>query len=105
MGGDLMGLRFFRRVRLFPGLRVNLSRSGASVSIGGRGGWLTFGPAGIRTTVGGLGSGIYWTTITPWRRLAAHPLVAHQGHGSALGWLIWLLLIYDLIKAATGLSR
>ena len=32
-----MTLRFFRRVRIAPGLRVNLSKSGASVSIGRRG--------------------------------------------------------------------
>ena len=33
-----MTLRLFRRVRIAPGLRVNLSKSGASVSIGCRGG-------------------------------------------------------------------
>ena len=39
-----MTLRFFRRVRIIPGLRVNLSKSGASVSIGRRGAWYTIGP-------------------------------------------------------------
>jgi len=97
-----MPLRFFKRVRIAPGLRLNLSRSGVSTSVGGRGGWLTMGPAGIRTTVGGFGTGLFWTTLTPWRRLAAHPLARHEGHGSAMGWLIWLLAAYDLIKAVTG---
>jgi hypothetical protein len=32
-----MTLRLFRRVRIVPGLRLNLSKSGASVSIGYRG--------------------------------------------------------------------
>ncbi len=32
-----MALRFYRRVRIIPGLCVNLSRSGPSLSIGGRG--------------------------------------------------------------------
>jgi hypothetical protein len=29
-----MTLRFWRRVRIFPGLRMNLSRSGVSLSVG-----------------------------------------------------------------------
>jgi hypothetical protein len=36
-----MPLRFTRRVRLLPGLRANLSKSGVSLSIGGRGAWYT----------------------------------------------------------------
>ncbi|MBS0396467.1 MAG: DUF4236 domain-containing protein, partial [Proteobacteria bacterium] len=38
-----MGFRFQRRVRILPGLRLNLSKSGVSASVGGRGAWLTFG--------------------------------------------------------------
>jgi hypothetical protein len=63
-----MPLRFFRRVRLAPGLRVNLSKSGVSLSIGARGAWFTVGPRGPRGTVGGLGSGLFYTTT---RRSAA----------------------------------
>jgi hypothetical protein len=32
-----VGLRFQRRVRLLPGVHLNLSRSGIGVSVGGRG--------------------------------------------------------------------
>jgi len=39
-----MGLRFTRRVSLFPGLRVNFSKSGASLSVGHKGSWYTVGP-------------------------------------------------------------
>ena len=62
-----MSWRFRRRVALIPGLRLNLSRSGASLSIGHRGGWLTSGPHGRRrVTVGLPGSGLYWTeSIAP----------------------------------------
>jgi hypothetical protein len=38
-----MPLRFSRRVSLIAGLRVNLSKSGASLSIGHRGAWYTSG--------------------------------------------------------------
>ena len=47
-----VGLRFRRRIRLFPGVRINLSKSGVSTSIGIRGAHVTVGPTGTRTTVG-----------------------------------------------------
>ena len=56
-----MGFRFQRRIRIGPGLRINLSKSGVSTSVGGRGGWFTFGPRGTRTTVGLPGTGLSYT--------------------------------------------
>ena len=56
-----MGFRFYRRIRVAPGFRVNLSKSGLSVSAGGRGHWLTFGPGGNRATVGLPGTGLSYT--------------------------------------------
>ena len=56
-----MGLRFTRRVRLFPGVSVNLSKSGASMSFGVRGAHYTVGPRGRRVTVGIPGTGLYYT--------------------------------------------
>jgi hypothetical protein len=60
-----MGFRFHRSVRLLPGLRLNLSKSGVSTSIGTRGAWLTFGKRGTRATVGIPGSGISYTETLP----------------------------------------
>lgn len=57
-----MGLRFFRRVRLAPGLTLNLSRSGPSVSLGMRGGHVTVGKRGVTRTVGLPGSGLFYTS-------------------------------------------
>jgi len=57
-----MGLHFFRRVRIAPGITLNLSKSGGSLSFGGRGARFTIGPRGRRTTVGIPGTGIYYTT-------------------------------------------
>jgi Protein of unknown function (DUF4236) len=56
-----MGFRFYKRVNLIPGLRMNLSRRGPSLSVGHRGAWFTIGPRGKRVTVGGLGTGLYYT--------------------------------------------
>jgi Protein of unknown function (DUF4236)/HicB family len=38
------------RISLPPGVRFNASKSGASVSIGHRGAWMTVGPRGRRVT-------------------------------------------------------
>jgi hypothetical protein len=69
-----MGLRFWRRVRIFPGMRVNLSRSGASLSIGRRGMWYTVGSRGQRATVGLPGTGLFLTERYPNQ-------AATKGHG------------------------
>jgi len=56
-----MGFRFQRRFRILPGLRINLSKSGVSASVGTRGAWFTVGPRGTRTTVGIPGTGLSYT--------------------------------------------
>ncbi len=73
-----MGVRFYRRMRVFPGISVNLSKSGASMSFGVRGAHYTVGPRGRRVTVGLPGSGLYYTQHEPSGRAAARP-----GNGSA----------------------
>ena len=53
-----MSFRFHRGIRLLPGLRLNLSKTGTSLSLGGRGLSLNLSPSGVRTTVGIPGSGM-----------------------------------------------
>lgn len=58
----MSGFRLFRRKKLAPGLRLNLSRSGPSLRIGPRGAGITVGGRrGLRATVGVPGTGIYYT--------------------------------------------
>lgn len=71
-----MTLRFHRRLGVIPGLRLNFSLSGPSVSIGRRGVWYTIGPRGRRLTVGAPGTGLYWTESYP---PAAPPHAGHRG--------------------------
>jgi tetratricopeptide (TPR) repeat protein len=59
-----MGLRFFRRTKLAPGLTLNFSKSGPSLSLGPRGSKVTVGPRGVRKTVGFPGTGLYYTTAS-----------------------------------------
>ena len=80
-----MGLRYRKRIRL-PFGRLNLSRSGASVSIGRPGAWLTFGHGRRRATLGWPGSGLSYSVVS------RAPSGDHRRSGAGL-WLLWLLLV------------
>ena len=53
-----MGFRFRRRIKLFPGLWLNASRSGLSASLGVRGATVNLNRKGHQETVGLPGSGL-----------------------------------------------
>jgi tetratricopeptide (TPR) repeat protein len=57
-----MGFRFFKRMKVLPGVTLNLSKSGGSFSVGPQGARLTVGPQGARVSLGIPGSGLYYTT-------------------------------------------
>jgi hypothetical protein len=68
-----MGFRYRSSIRLARGLRINLSKSGASLSVGGRGATVNVGKRGIRGTIGLPGTGISYSETAPW-----HPRDGHQ---------------------------
>jgi hypothetical protein len=88
-----MGFRFYRRVRLFPGARLNFSKGGISFSLGRRGSWLTFGKRGTRATVGIPGTGLSYSESSPWKAQQSQP------HGSCLGKIFVVLLVAGVIGA------
>jgi len=98
-----MGFRFYRRVRLFPGMSLNLSRSGPSVSVGVRGAHVTLGRRGVTRTVGIPGTGVFWTSRIG-RQTGAHsapppPGVQPAGVGDGLlGIAIVVLGVLALVK-------
>ena len=51
-------MRLRRSIRIAPGVRINLSRSGMSTTLGGRGTSLNIGRKGTRATMGIPGSGL-----------------------------------------------
>ena len=90
-----MGLRFRRSIRIFPGVRLNFSRSGISTSVGVRGAHVTMGKNGTRTTVGLPGTGLSYSEVTP-----KHPAGRSAGYHwmailvaamvlLAFCWLVW----------------
>lgn len=55
---ESMGFRFRRRVKIAPGIHLNVSKSGVSTSLGVPGATVNIGKRGVRATVGLPGTGI-----------------------------------------------
>ena len=56
-----MGFRFRKRIKIAPGISLNLSKSGISASLGKPGATVNIGPKGERVTVGIPGTGISYS--------------------------------------------
>lgn len=56
-----MGLRFQKSVKIAKGVKVNVSKSGASLSLGGKGKSLNIGKSGVRGSVGLPGTGLSYS--------------------------------------------
>ena len=70
-----MGFRFRKIISVIPGVKVNLSKSGVSTSLGGRGATVNVGTSGKRTvTLGIPGTGMSYQA--PLNASAAVLLVA-----------------------------
>ena len=57
-----MPIRFQRRFRITPGIRLNLNKRSISASFGRPGAHITIGPKGRRTTIGLTGTGLSYTS-------------------------------------------
>src|SRR5665213_4060288 len=95
-----MGLRFSRRVKLLPGVRLNFGKTGVSTSIGRRGAWLTFGGrGGTRATVGLPGTGLSYTTQLgkkapgPQTYSSSRKALVSSSMGANNRAIYWLLLV------------
>ena len=84
-----MGWRYRRSVKIFPGLKMNLSKTGTSFSMGRPGATVNFGKRGVRSTVGIPGTGISYTTHHSLGK-PARPMLAPspQQQGKAVKWVL-----------------
>jgi hypothetical protein len=82
-----MGLRFHRVFKLIPGLKVNISKSGPSLSVGGKGMTFNLGTKGTKTTVGLPGTGASYSTFSSYKNTS----------GKRLLWIIVVILLALLI--------
>lgn len=68
-----MGFRFQRRIKIAPGLRLNISKTGISTSVGTKGASVNIGKKGVTRTLGIPGTGLSH------RETIAAPPVADDG--------------------------
>jgi hypothetical protein len=71
-----VGFHIRPSIKIAPDVRINLSKSGVSTSIGVRGAHVTVGHGQVRETVGIPGSGISYTSVN-----STHP---HEAAGVVL---------------------
>ena len=89
-----MGLRFQRRIRLFKGVTLNLSKTGPSVSLGGRGARINFRGDKVTGTVGVPGTGLsYRERLDKPVEPSAAPLVEPDTGEPINGWKILAILL------------
>ena len=99
-----MGLRFQKRIRLFKGVTLNLNKTGASVSLGGRGASVNIRGDKVTGNLGIPGTGISYRERLdkPAGQLDESPAVQDAGE-PINGWkvlaiLLALALIVVLLK-------
>lgn len=105
-----MAFRFFKRIKVLPGITLNLSKSGGSLSVGPRGAKITIGPKGIRRSVGIPGTGLYHTTHTSYKSSASsrpkyEPAVPSRQDRLTLGFFKRLLTPDDEKTLVDGLKE
>ena len=67
-----MALYFRKRIKILPGLHMNISKSGTSWSVGPRGAKVNFGERGTYVTTGIPGTGIYSRTKVRGNNMSNH---------------------------------
>jgi len=60
-----MGFRFRKSIKIAPGLKINLGKTGASLSVGGQGATVNVSKRGTRTTLGIPGTGLSYSKKQP----------------------------------------
>ena len=90
-----MGFRFRKIISVIPGVKVNLSKSGVSTSLGGHGATVNVGSSGKKTlTLGIPGTGLSYQVPLTWGTLVVLLLAAVAVVGLAF------LVFPDVTRAA-----
>ncbi len=99
-----MGFRFRKSIKLLPGIRINLSKSGVSASIGKPGATVNISNRGTRGTVGVPGTGIsYSKKLSTTTRPAPNSTpVTGVSWATVLGWVFVAVCFFVVLsKLAT----
>lgn len=100
-----MGLRFRKSIKILPGLKLNISKSGLSTSIGGPGATINLSGKGQRHTVGIPGSGLSFSSYSSSNQPSDNVPRSNVGGLDAkggCGYVIIGLLLLIVIGQCTG---
>ncbi|PKH06691.1 DUF4236 domain-containing protein [Moritella sp. Urea-trap-13] len=89
-----MGFKFRKRIKIAPGININLSKSGVSTSIGKPGATINIGKKGVKATVGIPGSGLSYSQNLS--EGGSQPSTPKQGSSLLTKILIGLSVIFML---------
>ena len=80
-----MGFRFRRRIKIAPGIRLNIGKNGMSTSVGRRGFTMNIGRGKTRTTVGLPGTGLSYSDGSSYATTS-------RSASSGMAWLLAIAL-------------
>jgi hypothetical protein len=100
-----MAWRFRKRLKLLPGIVLNLSKRGGSLSFGGHGLTTNISRRGIKETVGLPGTGISYQTNTyrPGKSRTVHPGHRPRRHGPGPRRLHPAITVWQALVILAGL--
>ena len=92
-----MGLRFRKTIKILPGVKINLCKSGITTTIGVRGASVNIGKHGARGTVGIPGTGISYSEklseLQVTENHLSQPVVQNIDPPRSASSLFWLIVI------------
>ncbi len=92
-----MGFRFRKSFKVFPGIRINVSKSGVSTSVSVPGATVNLGRGRVTTTAGLPGTGLSYRTS---RKLGAAAPAGEAPAASGAWWLLKFILALGLLMMA-----
>ena len=93
-----MALQFRKRIKIAPGISLNLGKKGLSVSAGVRGARITFGKDRATTSVGIPGTGIYDRSSKSRRPSVPAPADADGGSRALITGILFVLFVIGAAK-------
>ncbi|MBF8451216.1 DUF4236 domain-containing protein [Aeromonas dhakensis] len=95
-----MALKFRKRIKIAPGINLNLSKSGISTSMGKPGATVNIGKKGVKTTVGIPGTGISWSSTS---RVSSQNTLEEEHNDRPGFWSMLFGLIEGVIMLAKSI--
>ncbi|EHK9078625.1 DUF4236 domain-containing protein [Vibrio parahaemolyticus] len=92
-----MGFKFRKRIKIAPGLHVNISKSGVSTSIGKPGATVNIGKKGVKATVGVPGSGLSYSQNLTNSVDTNEAKLKSRKRGSILGKILLIIITFLLL--------